>query len=101
AAASDPWTEVILARINHKGGPDWSMDASSNVVADVLRRARGNGKGVVGMKLFAAGKMTSAADREASLRWTFERNLVDAVTIGTVSTAQIDENLAMVARARG
>jgi aryl-alcohol dehydrogenase-like predicted oxidoreductase len=100
AAAGDPWTEVILARINHRGGTGWSMDASSDVVADVLRRARGNGKAVIGMKLFGAGRMTKPADREASLRWVFEQDLVDAVTIGATKPEQIDENLAMITRTR-
>ena len=90
-----------VARINHKGGRDWSMDASSDVVADVLRRARGKQKAVVGMKLFGAGRMTKAADREASLRWVLEQGLVDALTIGTTSTDQIDANLDMIAAIRG
>jgi aryl-alcohol dehydrogenase-like predicted oxidoreductase len=101
AAASDPWTEVILARINHKGGHGWWMDASSDVVAGVLRRARGNGKAVIGMKLFGAGRMGKAADREASLRWVIERNLVDAITLGATKTDHIDDNLATLGRLAG
>ena len=39
-AAAHPWVDVIFARINHKGGPEYSCDALAPKVAEVLKTAR-------------------------------------------------------------
>ena len=81
-AADLPWVDVILARINHRGGAQFSCDDTAEEVAKTLRRARANGKAVVGMKIFGAGTLTRPEDREASLRYVLGNGLVDAMTIG-------------------
>ncbi len=48
-AATHPWTDVILARINN-AGRSAAMDASVEEVVPVLKQARANGKVVLGMK---------------------------------------------------
>ena len=98
-AADLPWVDVILARINHRGGKAFECDDSAEEVARTLRRARANGKAVVGMKIFGAGKLTRPEDREASLRYVLGNGLVDAVTIGTTVPAQVDDNLRAIGRA--
>jgi aryl-alcohol dehydrogenase-like predicted oxidoreductase len=97
-AADSPWTDVILARINHRGGRQYHCDATSEEVAAVLRRARANGKAVIGMKIFGAGRLTKPEEREASLRYVLGQNLVDAMTIGTTAPEQFDDNLKAIAR---
>jgi len=92
-AAADPWIEVIFARINHRGGPDYSCDDTREEIAKTLRLARANGKAVVGMKIFGAGKLTSPEDRDASLRYVLGENLVDAMTIGMTSTDQVGDTV--------
>ena len=47
-AASNPWVDVLFARINHKG---YKMDGTPDQVMKVLETARKNGKGVIGMKV--------------------------------------------------
>jgi aryl-alcohol dehydrogenase-like predicted oxidoreductase len=92
-AAELPWVDVILSRINHRGGAAFECDDTAEAVAATLRRARANGKAVVGMKIFGAGKLTGPEDREASLRWVLGQGVVDAMTIGVTAPGQMDQNL--------
>jgi aryl-alcohol dehydrogenase-like predicted oxidoreductase len=89
-AAAHPWVDVILARINNKGA---SMDASVEEVTPVLKQARADGKVIIGMKLFGAGKLVQPDQKDASLKYVFENELVDAVTIGMLSTEQVDDTI--------
>lgn len=92
-AAKDPWVDVIFARINHKGGPDYSCDDTVEAVTQTLKTARANGKAVVGMKIFGAGKLTDAPAKDASLRYVIGNNLVDAMTIGMLTPEQVDDTI--------
>ncbi len=97
-AASDPWADVIFARINHRGRSEYDCDDTREEIAKTLRRARANGKAVVGMKIFGAGKLTRPEDREASLRYVLGNDLVDAMTIGMTSSEQVDDTVKRIAR---
>lgn len=95
-ASTHPWVDVIFARINHKGGRKYSMDASVEEVSAVLKTARANGKFVVGMKIFGAGSLTSPEDKDASLKYVFENHLVDAVTIGMKKPEEVDDTITRI-----
>jgi 1-deoxyxylulose-5-phosphate synthase len=92
-AASHPWVDVIFARINYKGGGEYAMDGTAEEVSAVLKTARGNGKAVVGMKIFGAGKLVKPEEKDASLNYVFKNNLVDAITVGMLKTEQVDDTL--------
>lgn len=96
-AASHPWVDVIFARINHKG-KEASMDASVEEVTPVLKTARRNGKAVVGMKIFGAGKLVKPDDKDASLNFVFKNQLVDAITVGMLKPEEVNDTLARMAR---
>ena len=68
AAAAHPWTDVILARINHKGGGEFKMDGTVEEITKTLKLARANGKAVIGMKLFAEGDIKTPEEKDASLK---------------------------------
>lgn len=91
-AAANPWVDVILARINN-AGKSASMDASVEEVAPVLKQARADGKVILGMKLFGAGKLVQPEQKDASLKFVFDNQLVDAVTVGMLSTEQVDDTV--------
>jgi aryl-alcohol dehydrogenase-like predicted oxidoreductase len=99
-AAEHPWVDVIFARINHKGGREYMCDASAPEVAKVLKTARANGKAVVGMKIFGAGKLVKPEEKDASLSYVFGNDLVDAITIGMLKQSEIDDTLQRMARVR-
>ncbi|MHC4120188.1 MAG: aldo/keto reductase [Planctomycetota bacterium] len=89
-AATHPWTDVVFARINNAGS---SMDGSPEEVAPVLKQARANGKMVIGMKIFGAGKLTNPEQKDASLKFVFENELVDAITIGMMKPEEVGDTI--------
>jgi len=95
AAAEDPWTDVILARINpeHKR---MDGDAATAEIARTLKSARSNGKGVIGMKIFGCGDLAAPDQRRASLEYVLNNGLVDAMTIGFRSPGEIDDTMAAI-----
>jgi len=93
-AASDPWVDLIFARINNKSKV---MDHEDpDAVASVLRRARANGKAVVGMKIFGAGQLVERHEREDSLRYVWGNELIDAMTIGFENADQVTDTLSQL-----
>jgi hypothetical protein len=68
-------------------------DASAVELERTLRLARANGKGVVGMKIYGAGQFAGPDQRKQSLRHVLDNQLVDAMTIGHVSEAQLDDTI--------
>ena len=97
-AAAHPWVDVFIARINNVG-KDAEMDGSPEEVAPILKQARANGKVVVGMKLFGAGKLAKPDQMDASLRYVFQNQLVDAVTIGMMKPKEVDDTIRRIDKA--
>lgn len=97
-AAEHPWVDVIFARVNDKGGAEYSCDASAEELAVVLKQARANGKAVVGMKIFGAGKLVEPEQKDTSLKFVFENELVDAITIGMMNPEEVDDTLQRMAQ---
>ncbi len=91
-ASEHDWVDVIFARINNTGRKA-SMDGSPAEVSAVLKQARANGKAVVGMKIFGAGKLVAPAQRDASMKFVLENDLVDAMTIGMMKPDEVSDNL--------
>lgn len=91
-ACASPWVDVILARINHVGKAA-HMDASVEEVVPHLKQAKAAGKGIIGMKIFGAGRINMPEERDASLKFVFQNGLVDAVTIGMLSEAEVDDTV--------
>jgi 1-deoxyxylulose-5-phosphate synthase len=85
-SADCPWVDVILARINPKGA---HMDGEPDRVVPVLRRARENGKAILGMKILGEGQL--ADQREHCIQYAQELGLLDAMTIGFEQPHQIDQ----------
>jgi predicted aldo/keto reductase-like oxidoreductase len=100
------WLDVALLRINHKGTKMDTMqtrdtDDLGNVpeVVSHIKKVHAQGTGVLGMKLVGEGQFTTAADREAAMKFAFGTGAVDSVTIGFKNTAEIDEAIERVERA--
>jgi predicted aldo/keto reductase-like oxidoreductase len=89
----EPWVDVVLARVNPFGV---NMDGPPETVAGILKRARAAGKGLLGMKILGEGKPEVVAKMEESFRFAAEVG-VDAMTIGFIGTAQMDEVMGRMA----
>jgi aryl-alcohol dehydrogenase-like predicted oxidoreductase len=92
-AAECEWVEVILARINPRGV---RMDGRPEEVTAALRRAKENGKAVIGMKIFGEGELVQ--QRNECMRFAQNLGLLDAMTIGFEAPEQIDDTLTLLAR---
>ncbi len=96
-AATHPWVEVDLARVNPEGVV---MDSKNpDDVTEQLIKMHQSGKGVLGMKICGNGQFKDPARRDASLRFVFGLGFVDAIVVGLESTAQIDDLLVRADRA--
>ncbi len=93
-AAASPWVDVMLARINMKGGDKARMDGSREEVEAVLRTARQNGKAIIGMKIFGEGSLVD--QRDSCIKYAQELGLLDAMTIGFHTPGQIDDVLQLM-----
>jgi aryl-alcohol dehydrogenase-like predicted oxidoreductase len=93
----DKWLEIAMIRMNHKGtrmdAEDYDTSGPGNVseVVTHVKQVKGDGMGVISMKLVGEGTFTSRADRQAAMRFAFNNAGVDAVTVGYKNTAEIDE----------
>ncbi len=93
-AAEHPWVEVILARINPAGV---AMDIGDvDKVIAVLRKAKENGKAVIGMKIYGEGRLKDRL--EECVRFAQELGLLDAMTVGAERPEEMDETLRLLAK---
>lgn len=88
AAAASDWVQVDLARINPAGA---SMDDDVPVVVKILKKMHSDGKGVIGMKIFGAGRLTDRIDE--CLQYVLGLDCIDAFTIGQESQREMQDLL--------
>jgi len=88
AAANSDWVQVDLARINPAGA---IMDADVPTVERLLRRMHKDGKSIIGMKIFGAGRLRDRVDE--CLQYVLGLDFVDAFTIGQESQGQMQDLL--------
>jgi aryl-alcohol dehydrogenase-like predicted oxidoreductase len=89
AAAKEPWVDSIHARINPYGA---SMDGKPEEIIEVLRGAKKNGKGVVGMKIVGEGRFRNDAEKkQESVRFALKSDCVDVLLVGCENLTELDE----------
>jgi len=94
-AAEDPWVDVILSRIN----PFQShMDGTPDQINAILEKARNNGKGVIGMKIFGNGDKVLENEREESITFALKKSNIHCMTLGMESIAHVDDAVDRVMR---
>jgi aryl-alcohol dehydrogenase-like predicted oxidoreductase len=94
----NPWLEVAMIRMNHKGtamdGPSYQDNNNPGSMDEVVahvKQVQKEGVGVISMKLCGDGAFTRHDDRQAAMRFAFKNAGVDCVTVGFKSTQEIDE----------
>ena len=96
AAATEPWVDLVYARINHTGA---SMDAAPEQVVPVLKKIHAAGKGVVGMKLIGEGRYRNSDElRTESVKFVLGLGCVDVLNVGFEKTTEIDDFAARVSK---
>ena len=95
---TNQWLQVAMIRMNHKGtrmdGPTYADNNNPDHISEVVehvKQVKGNGMGVISMKLVGNGTFTQPSDRQTAMRFAFQNASVDAVTVGFKSTQEIDE----------
>jgi aryl-alcohol dehydrogenase-like predicted oxidoreductase len=86
SAATSPWVQIDLARINPRGA---SMDADVPTVVNVLKQMKQSGKIVMGMKIFGAGQLTNRVDE--CLQYALDQDYLDCFTIGIENLNQLKD----------
>ena len=90
ASVGCDWLDVQLAPINPFGAV---MDASPEEYVRCFKALHEQGKGTIGMKLFACGRHATRKERTESLKFVLHSGCVDAFPIGFESPEQIDDVL--------
>lgn len=94
-AVDHPWVDVIMARIN----PFQShMDETPDKVKKLLGKAKKNGKGVIGIKIFGEGNHVSDSEREQSIKFALTEANIHCMVLGMESIAHIDDAVERVIR---
>lgn len=94
-AVDDPWVDVILARINPFQA---HMDGTPAEINALLERARKNGKGIIGMKIFGNGDRVLEKEREESITFAIKKSSIHCMTLGMESVAHVDDAVDRVMR---
>jgi 1-deoxyxylulose-5-phosphate synthase len=82
AALKTKWCEIFQNPLN-PGGEKTRMDGPIDVVVPLMARMRAAGKGVITMKVLGEGALSARADE--CLKFSFDRDVTDAITIGQIS----------------
>ncbi len=100
-AAEIDWVDVNLVRFNPQGvlvdtpqSKSWNAESNAAHVPPVVeqvKRMHDKGHGIIGMKIMGEGRFTNPEDREKSIRFAMQPGLLDCVTIGFKSPAEVDE----------
>jgi len=100
-AAEIDWVDVNLVRFNPQGvlvdtpqSKSWNAESDAAHVPPVVeqvKRMHDKGHGIIGMKIMGEGRFTNPEDREKSIRFAMQPGLLDCVTIGFKSPAEVDE----------
>lgn len=85
-AADEPWVDVDLARYNPAGV---SMDADVPTVRRVLTRMKENGKAIIGMKVYGAGRLVHRKDE--CLEFHTGASFIDSFTLGIENYEQLKD----------
>jgi aryl-alcohol dehydrogenase-like predicted oxidoreductase len=94
AAAASPWVDVDLVRLNPVGA---HMDADPQTVISVIKEMRGQGKGIIGMKILGQGAMRKRQDE--AIRFALGTGVLDAFTIGAENDGEQSDLIKRVAAA--
>jgi len=89
AAAAEPWTDCVHARINPYGE---RTDGTNEQIKAAVKKLGAAGKGVIGMKIMGQGAFRDSDEkRNASINFALGMGAVDAMIVGFEKLEEIDD----------
>jgi aryl-alcohol dehydrogenase-like predicted oxidoreductase len=85
-AADSDWVQVDMVRFNPAG---MRMDAEPETVAEVIKKMKEKGKGIIGMKVLGAGGLTDRIDE--CLQYQLAHDFIDSFTIGQENATEFQD----------
>jgi len=93
-ASKHPWLDICMVRLNPAGQ---RMDNDDpNVVLPIVKQAKANGKGTIGIKVLGEGNLTDGDDHDNALRYALEKDVLHAFSIGCESLKEVEDNIARI-----
>ena len=92
-ASKHPWLDVFMARLNPAGE---RMDDSPGVVLPIVKQAKANGKGTIGIKVLGEGSLTDGEYHDKALRYALEKDALHCFSIGCESLDDVTDNIARI-----
>lgn len=90
-----PWVDLALVRINPFGV---NMDGPLDRVVPIIQRMHAAGQGVLGMKVLGQGASEVVDNMDESLKFVANLGAIHALTVGFMSTAELDDVVNRMAR---
>jgi aryl-alcohol dehydrogenase-like predicted oxidoreductase len=97
-ALNEPWVDVMHTRVNPYG---LSMDKPDpQEVVEVIQKVHKSGKGVIGMIIVGAGRLSNDSDKmDNSLKFVLGLGCIDMMVVGFKNPDEIDNYLGRVENA--
>jgi 1-deoxyxylulose-5-phosphate synthase len=92
-ASKNPWLDICMVRLNPAGE---RMDDSPEVVLPIVKQAKANGKGTIGIKVLGEGSLTGGKEHDDALRYALTKDALHAFSIGCESLKEVTDNIARI-----
>jgi aryl-alcohol dehydrogenase-like predicted oxidoreductase len=89
-ASKHPWLDICMVRLNPAGE---RMDDTPEVVLPIVKQAKANGKGTVGIKVLGEGSLTDGQQHNDALRYALAKDALNCFSIGCESLAEVLDNI--------
>ncbi|MDQ1256179.1 MAG: Aldo/keto reductase [Candidatus Hydrogenedentes bacterium] len=87
------WADAVLVRINPFSS---HMDGPTEAVVPIVAKIHEAGKAVLGMKILGEGDPNVVAKIDESLQFAAQLGSIDAITIGFMGNAEIDDAITRI-----
>jgi aryl-alcohol dehydrogenase-like predicted oxidoreductase len=92
-ASKHPWLDICMVRLNPAGE---RMDDTPEVVLPIVKQAKANGKGTVGIKVLGEGSLTDGQQHNDALRYALTKDALCCFSIGCESIKEVEDNIARI-----
>jgi hypothetical protein len=72
------------------------MDDTPEVVLPIVKQAKTNGKGTIGIKVLGEGSLTDGQQHDEALRYALAKDALCCFTIGCESLKEVEDNIARI-----